>query len=258
MDSVGAETCVVCGRPPPSSNERRAAPTAIWGAAARIATLESALEQRDRMLSMVIHDLRNPLVAIDGHVGLLVDESVVISDEERQDSAQTVQRQIRRIDALIEDLLAVQTIDADMLRLMVEPIVLLDAVESSVTDCGLDGVELDIDRGLIARVDRRRLAQILGNLLANAEQCGAPPIVVSATRTGDRVALVVRDHGLGVPDEFIPVLFDRFSQASRSRHPSKRGTGLGLSIARDLARAMGGDLEYEPGDGGCFRLTLPG
>ena len=117
-------------------------------------------------------------------------------------------------------------------------------------------VRVECDRDLSATVDADHLEQILTNLLANALEHGAAPVVVSARSmthcAGTQVA--VRDCGQGVAAEDAAVLFDRFSPlAARTR----TSTGLGLSISRDLARAMGGDLTYRHGDpGSTFLLTL--
>ena len=98
----------------------------------------------------------------------------------------------------------------------------------------------------------------MANLAGNALRYGAPPVVISLVPGDDTVRVVVADHGPGVPEEFVPHLFDRFARGpGRS---AARGSGLGLYIAGRLAEANQGSLRYEPGpdgSGAVFTLTVP-
>jgi signal transduction histidine kinase len=106
--------------------------------------------------------------------------------------------------------------------------------------------------------DPGHVDEIVVNLVENADKYGAPPITVDARRRDDVVELKVCDHGPGVPAEFVPQLFERYSRADATlRHRS--GSGLGLYLVDKLARASGGNVRYEPNDphGACFIVTLP-
>src|SRR5207253_3922290 len=107
-----------------------------------------------------------------------------------------------------------------------------------------------------AVLDADAFDRIVSNLLANAVRHGAPPIVVSATRTADELQVTIEDRGPGVAQEFVGSLFERFT---RGPTDSSEGAGLGLSIAQTYARAHGGSLTYEPAEpnGARFRLVLP-
>ena len=98
----------------------------------------------------------------------------------------------------------------------------------------------------------------MSNLVTNAFRYGMPPVQVRATQNDRHLRLSVEDRGSGVPAEFVPDLFERFTRSDRSRQ-SASGTGLGLAIARSYARAHGGDLLYEDADphGARFQLVLP-
>jgi signal transduction histidine kinase len=102
------------------------------------------------------------------------------------------------------------------------------------------------------------LERVVGNLITNAFRYGRPPVIVSAERTDNHLRVSVEDRGRGVPAEFVPDLFERFSRSEGSR-ATATGTGLGLAIARSYARAHGGDLIYEDAapTGACFKLILP-
>jgi len=119
-------------------------------------------------------------------------------------------------------------------------------------------VEIDVAEKAIATVDRNALDRIVSNLVTNAFRYGSPPIVVRAEQTDRHFRLSVEDRGEGVPPEFVPDLFERFSRSAHGRE-APGGTGLGLAIARSYARAHGGDLFYEDAEphGARFHLVLP-
>jgi signal transduction histidine kinase len=136
---------------------------------------------------------------------------------------------------------------------------LADAVAAAACTVHLD-VEVDAsDLSPHARVDARRLDQILTNLLSNAGKYGAPPIEVRIEPLDDQVRVAVSDHGPGVPAEFVPQLFERFTQANAGSRRSANGFGLGLAISAELAGLNDATLTYEPppGGGATFVLLLP-
>jgi signal transduction histidine kinase len=100
---------------------------------------------------------------------------------------------------------------------------------------------------------------VAANLILNALRHGRPPVAVRADEGAEGFRLVVEDRGEGVPPEFVPHLFERFSRSAESRRSGTPGAGLGLSIAAAYAEAIGGRLGYEPAEpnGARFTLTLP-
>jgi two-component system sensor histidine kinase MtrB len=121
-------------------------------------------------------------------------------------------------------------------------------------------VVLDLPEQVLADIDPRRVERILRNLLANAIDHGeGRPVEVRLAADDDAVALVVRDHGVGLAPGEAGLVFNRFWRAEESRARRSGGTGLGLSIAVEDARLHGGWLQAwgEPGKGAAFRLTLP-
>ena len=105
--------------------------------------------------------------------------------------------------------------------------------------------------------DPHAFERVVANLLTNAFRYGAPPVAVKA-RPNDDVLFVVEDRGPGVPAEFVPLLFERFSQADGGL-VRRQGAGLGLAIAKSFATALGGDLSYEAAkpSGARFCFALP-
>jgi len=134
----------------------------------------------------------------------------------------------------------------------------LETVVAAAAGVHLEDVVLEVDEGLEVRIDPAALDRIVSNLVTNALRYGRPPVVVRAERADRHFRLAVEDAGPGVPDEFVPSLFERFTR-SRSGRDRVTGTGLGLAIARSYAAAHGGDLIYEPADptGARFRLVIP-
>jgi signal transduction histidine kinase len=112
---------------------------------------------------------------------------------------------------------------------------------------------------LVAVVDPAHLTRILDNYLGNAFKYGEPPVCIEVERVGDFVELRVRDHGPGVPPEFVSRLFTKFGRLDTPTTRATQGTGLGLSIVKALAEANHGDVRYQQDEpkGGCFVVRLP-
>jgi signal transduction histidine kinase len=112
---------------------------------------------------------------------------------------------------------------------------------------------------LVAVVDPSRHTRILGNYMGNAFKYGEPPVHIEAERVGDFVELRVRDHGLGVPPDFVSRLFTKFDCADTPTTRATQGTGLGLSIVKALAEANHGNARYrqDKPKGGCFVVRMP-
>ena len=112
------------------------------------------------------------------------------------------------------------------------------------------------DGDVTVTADPRRIHTIVCNLLSNAFRHGASPITVTLDGTGDEVIVRVADSGPGVPDELLPILFDRFTRGDRARQATD-GSGLGLAIARENALVHKGSLTVHNDGGAVFTLTLP-
>jgi signal transduction histidine kinase len=166
----------------------------------------------------------------------------------------------RRLRKLVIDLLATSYLDHGDLPVEPQVVPVLPIIHWSTEDAMVDGQlgSIECDPLLHALVDPDRLEQILTNLLSNAVAHGRPPIDVTAVLDNRRgsVKITVRDHGEGVPAADALRIFDRFSPVAKRTSSS---TGLGLSIARELARAMGGDVTHEAAEpGSAFVVDVPG
>jgi len=255
--------------------------------------LRRAVHARDEVVSIVSHDLKNPLGVVAGAAELLLD--LPLEPEERDNQARIIRRSAERMGRLVGDLLDVARMEAGamVVRQTAEPVgPLLEEVYENFTPWATErgiSLELEVDDQLsTARMDPDRIHQALSNLLGNAlkftpeggrvtlgGRLGSGEEEVSGVHSGTRriapgepgengseggslasVVLSVSDTGPGIDPEDAEYLFDRFWQASRD---DRTGAGLGLAIVRGIAEAHGGRVEVDstPGEGATFRVILP-
>ncbi|MFF9667492.1 sensor histidine kinase, partial [Streptomyces althioticus] len=189
----------------------------------------------------VAHELRTPLT------GLVTAAELLPPGR----PTQLVQNRVQALRALVEDLLEVSRLDADVESPDLSAVPLERAVRRTVTLTGLD-VRIGITSDQEVRTDLRRLDRILGNLLLNAHRHGAGPVELHV----DGRRITVRDHGPGYPDD----LLDHGPQRFRTNAPERgRGHGLGLTIATGHTRVIGATLTFanHPAGGALATLTLP-
>jgi two-component system sensor histidine kinase MtrB len=221
---------------------------------------------QQRFVSDVSHELRTPLTTIRLAGDVLYDQREDFPPATAR-TAELLHAQTQRFETLLADLLEMSRYDAGAVTLELEPTNLvrlvedaIDAVEPLAHKKGTD-IRLLAPGGYFeADVDGRRIRRVLQNLLGNAIDHGeARPIDVYVDSDQDAVAIAVRDHGIGMEAGDLEHVFDRFWRADPSRQRSTGGTGLGLAIALEDATVHGGILDVwsEPGEGSCFRLTLP-
>ena len=234
-------------------------------------TLEEALDQlraatavKDEFLAMTNHELRTPLTTILGYAQTLNTRWHVLDDQQRREFVEHIGHQGKRLHALVEDLLTLSSAQAGALDIQLQPMALCDAVAEAIAQNGLRaaGVRNECDQRIGVLADFDRLTQVLTNLISNALKYGDEPIVVSADSNGDgTVQVSVADSGDGVPERFVPHLFEKFSQASRGVSRTAEGTGLGLAIVQELVEAQGGTVWYERNEPSgarfCVRLPAP-
>lgn len=222
---------------------------------------ESKAIQRlqNEFLAMTSHELRTPLTAIRGHAQLMLRRGTY-----DQSHLETIVGAANQLGRLIEDLLLASRLEADGFALREAAIdvrVPVQAAVDQVAGVSDRGITIDLPaEPLPIWGDPLRLGQILANLLSNAVKYSheGTDIVVQVTRTPSEVRVHVIDHGVGIPAEEIPHLFDRFYRAAGAAEYAQ-GAGLGLYIADRLARAHGGRLmvESEVDRGSVFTLCLP-
>jgi PAS domain S-box-containing protein len=226
---------------------------------------EAANRIKDEFLSTLSHELRTPLTSILGWTLLLRQKTF---DAETNRALETIERNARAQQKLIEDILDVSRIISSSLRLDFRP-TQLTAVIADATD-GIHPaaeaksimVHTELDPGIVVSGDPDRLQQVAGNLLSNAikftPQNGN--VWVRLRRKGNRAEFCVQDSGQGIEHAFLPYVFDRFRQADSSTVRRHGGLGLGLAITRHLVELHGGSIRARSlgkDRGATFTIDLP-
>ncbi len=232
----------------------------------QITQLEEFGNLQRRFTSDVSHELRTPLTTVRMAADLIHDHAEELDPALRR-SIELMVDELDRFEGLLNDLLEISRHDAGVAELAVEAIDLRSTVKSALDNVGHlaedAGVEMIVDMpvdGVIAEVDARRVERILRNLIANAiDHAERKPVRIRMAADADTVAVTVRDYGVGLRPGEEKLVFSRFWRSDPSRVRRSGGTGLGLAISIEDARLHQGRLEAwgEPGNGACFRLTLP-
>jgi PAS domain S-box-containing protein len=214
------------------------------------ATIRAAQQRTTDLVGMLSHDVRQPLGVITGYCELLLDGWEHLADAKKRREVARVSRAGTAMMHLVEEVLTLTEIDEGGPRPRPGVIPMDEAVAEAVAGLGsaqADGIRVDVEPGVAVLADARHVQQILTNLLSNARKYGGDQVRVQVGRL-DRaqVEVCVADTGEGVPEEFVPHLFERFSRAGSGVAPTRTGTGLGLYIVRELVEANGGTIRYEP------------
>jgi two-component system, OmpR family, sensor histidine kinase MtrB len=231
----------------------------------QIRQLEEFGALQRRFTSDVSHELRTPLTTVRMAADVLYASRDELLPALRR-SSELLVTELDRFESLLGDLLEISRLDAGVADLGAERTdmhtVVMRAVEHvrGLADETGTPLELELPSGIYADVDPRRVERIVRNLVANAiDHSEAKPVRVVLAADEHAVAVLVRDHGVGLRPGEASLVFNRFWRAEESRARRTGGTGLGLSIAVEDARLHGGWLQAwgVPGEGAVFRLTLP-
>ena len=232
----------------------------------------TALEELDRLraefLGMVSHELRAPLTSIKGSAATVLGSSADLDPAVVRQFFRIIEDQADHMHDLVADLLDVARIETGTLPVTPEPAevaVLVDRARSTFTSAGgRNNLAIDIPPDLpLVMADRRRIVQVVGNLLSNAANHSSESSVIriSAVREVVHVAVSVADEGRGIPSERLPYLFRKFTRTDGDDLGSGvAGSGLGLAICKGIVEAHGGRIWAEsegPGMGARFTFTIP-
>ncbi len=224
----------------------------------KVADMSAREEASRRFVADMSHELRTPLTAMTAVTEVLEEEADNL-DPMIAPAVHLVVSETRRLNNLVENLMEVTRFDAGTARLVLDDVDVADQVTACVdARAWLDAVELDAERGIMVRLDPRRLDVILANLIGNALKHGGSPVRACVYTEDSELVIEVQDNGPGIPDDVLPHVFDRFYKASASR-PRSEGSGLGLSIAQENAQIHGGRITAanRPEGGAVFTLRLP-
>jgi PAS domain S-box-containing protein len=216
---------------------------------------------KNEFLALVTNDLRTPLTMILGLGATLESHSDELQIERIRRMGSSIRGPAERNSRLADDLYEMSRLESHSLLLSPRPLNLRRVVHAALDSVeGVESVEIRVPEALEVLADARRLEQVLANLVENAVQHGAPPVIVEvASVEGGVVTVTVTDSGSGVPQTLVPTLFSRLRTLSRPNRDRSRGTGLGLSLVKGLVEAMGGRVWYDraPTGGASFTFTLP-
>jgi signal transduction histidine kinase len=233
----------------------------------RVAELATANRRKDEFLAMLGHELRNPLAAIHNGIHLLSHQTEETPAPQKIKAM--IERQVRRMTQLVDDLLDVSRIIHGRLHLQRERIDLRDVVSNAIQTLESDIKQRNHrlttalpDAPVWLQADPGRLEQVFVNLLANASKytdTGGKLAVSLHARDGLAV-IRVRDSGIGIAPEVLPHLFDLFRQADEAARRSQSGLGIGLALVRNLVESHGGSVIAASaglGQGSEFTVRLP-
>ncbi len=262
----GLEITVEWTLTPLVTDEGKVASVVLQG---RDITQQRAAERvRSEFASTLSHELRTPLTSILGSLQLLRSGALGEVPQDQDEVVEIAERNGQRLLDLINDLLDIEKIESGRLTIVPEPVALDELVRESLrlnqgfADRFLVRLALQAEPpAVVVRADRKRLMQVMTNLLSNAAKFSPPKgtVDVSVTVREGTARVAVGDRGPGIPVAFRSRIFGRFAQADSADSRIRSGTGLGLAICKRLVEMMGGEIGFEDRDGGgtVFFFELP-
>ncbi len=224
--------------------------------------------QKDDFVAMVHHEVRGPLTAVRGALGLLVGGVGGPLGDRARELVEIALRNSERMERLVNDLLTARKLDVGKMDFRMQDTELMPLVEQAVEGIATYGVRHGVDIFLDGRVegarvwvDPDRFIQVLVNVLSNAVRFspGGETVTVSVARKGGKLRVAVADRGPGIPEEFRDQVFEKFSRAGAETWRHQSGTGLGMTISRAIIEELGGDITFESevNVGTTFFVDLP-
>ena len=230
-----------------------------------------AVEQLERLnsaksdfVSIVSHEFRTPLTGIQGFSELMRDED--LTAEEMKEYASDINKDAQRLNRMITEMLDLDRMESGRMSLNRERTdinaIIIEATERLAPNSPRHSIQLNLDPDLpLIEIDRDKVNQVLLNLLSNAVKYspGGGQIAVTTRVEGEMVHVFVRDSGLGIPEDSLEKVFERYSRLESGATRYIQGTGLGLPISRQIIEMHGGRAWVEStfGEGSVFQFTLP-
>jgi two-component system phosphate regulon sensor histidine kinase PhoR len=226
--------------------------------------------KKSEFLSIVAHELFNPLTPVKEGLGLLLEEGIGTLNPEQKKCAGVVYEEVNRLSRLVSDLLDINRLDAGKIRIQRSVIDIHSLITSAITSVGNKASEKNI--AVFENIphpvfdlyaDRDRMKQVLINLLDNAVKYSPPggSVEIGALSKSGGIEITVTDRGFGILKQDIKRLFERFVQLNYPEHMEHRekGSGLGLSIVKEIVKLHHGKIKVrsEYGHGSTFTVTLP-
>jgi PAS domain S-box-containing protein len=211
-------------------------------------------QQKDEFVTMVHHEVRAPLTAVRGAIGLLEGGVAGDLDERGRELVRIALRNSERMERLVNDILASRKLDSGRMEFHLEEVELMSLVEQAIDGTTVYannyGVGFELQEGVPGarvRVDPDRMIQVLTNVLSNAVRFSAEgdAITVRADRNGSMLRVAVSDKGPGIAEEFRDRVFEAFARGEHEAWRHRSGTGLGMSISKGIIEELGGAITFE-------------
>lgn len=225
-------------------------------------TLKNLYDRQRQFFADITHEIRNPLHTISGSLEMLQLKN--LPPEQRQRYLETASRQAERINRLFKDLMTLQRYDSDSYFIEKKPfdlqLTLEDIEEMFRNQAAEKGLDLIVDKKPVTVfADPNKIEQVIENLVSNAiKYTNDGYIKVSLAESDTDLTVKVEDSGIGISDDHLSRLFDRFYRTDKARSRDKGGTGLGLSVVKSILTAHGSKIHIEstPGEGSLFWFSI--
>ena len=222
---------------------------------------------KDEFVSSVSHELRTPLTSIYGAIGIIKGRYSDGLDDKVRQLINIAYDNSTSLSNLVEDILNISKLESGTLRIEYEEVAMENVMQELLKNCqplaDKYSVRFALSDGLEDirfETDRKRLVQVMNNLLSNAAKHSHPgeAVEIGYRLDGESVTIAVTDHGNGIPPEYQDKIFDKFFQLEGNSKQSRSGTGLGLSISRQIVEQMGGRIRVDSVPGQTrFYIELP-
>jgi signal transduction histidine kinase len=225
-------------------------------------TLKNMYDRQRQFFADITHEIRNPLHTISGSLEMLQLKN--LPKEQQQRYLETASRQAERINRLFKDLMTLQRYDSDSYFIEKKPfdlqLTLEDVEQMFKSQAAEKGLDLVIEKkSVVVFADPNKIEQVLENLISNAiKYTNDGHIEVSLEETETELTIKVKDTGIGISEDHLSRLFDRFYRTDKARSRDKGGTGLGLSVVKSILNAHGSSIHIDstPGEGSVFWFSI--
>jgi len=225
-------------------------------------------QQKDEFVTMVHHEVRAPLTAVRGAIGLLDGGVVGELGERGQELVKIALRNSERMGRLVNDILASRKLDSGRMDFRFEKVEMMPLIEQAIDSTSAYAtsheVRFELEEGVpgaMVRVDPDRMIQVLTNVLSNAVRFSPIDNVVKveASRRDQILRIAVSDSGPGIPEDFRDQVFEAFARAEHEDWRHRSGSGLGMSISKSIIEELGGTITFETevGIGTTFLIDIP-
>jgi len=223
---------------------------------------------KDEFLAMITHELKTPLVPIQGYVDMMLQGHLGDLNDKQKDRLNIIKQNSGALLKLINDILDVQKLELNELKMTMDKQsiekTILDSIESQMPKVQLNNISINYreTNDVLINHDKVRIIQVLSNLIdnsINAIKTDEGKIDITMVDLPDEIKIAVNDNGVGIPEDSLKTIFKKFYQIDSSLTRETKGTGLGLSICKGIIEAHGGKLwaENNPHEGVSIFFTIP-